>query len=80
MLKNRQSILGLSFLVLSCVSSINSKAIANEIEPRKSETNRDREEILLKQLQQNLSAPLLGQINSVSQMQDVSPEDWAYIE
>ncbi|VEP18369.1 conserved exported hypothetical protein [Hyella patelloides LEGE 07179] len=62
MFKNWWSILGLSFLALCCVSGVNAKASANEIEPKSS-----------------TKAPQpLGQINSVSQLRDISPEDWAY--
>ena len=74
MLKNWQSILGFTSLVLY-FSSVNLKAIANEIE-LDSKTSPNQEEFLLRQ--QNLLAPQsLGQVNS-SQLRDISPEDWAY--
>ena len=80
MLKNWQSISGFSSLVLFCVLGLPNIAIANKIEPGSSKKNFNQEEILLKQLQQQyLSAPQsLGQINSVSQLRDISLEDWAY--
>ncbi|MDJ0596733.1 MAG: iron uptake porin [Pleurocapsa sp. MO_226.B13] len=72
MLKNWWSVLGLSSLVLFCVSGINYQAIASEIEPTSSNRNSSLEENLLQQLEP------LAQINSVSQLRDVSPTDWAY--
>ncbi len=72
MLKNWWSVLGFSPLVLSCISGIDVKAIASEIEPKSSNINSNPEENLLQQLEP------LEQINSVSQLRDVSPTDWAY--
>ncbi len=72
MLKNWWSVLGLSFFVLFCILGVNIKAIASELEPKSSNINSSPEENLLQQLEP------LEQINSVSQLRDVSPTDWAY--
>ncbi len=72
MLQNWWSVLGLSSLVLFFVSRTNYQAIASEIEPTSSNRNSSLEENLLQQLEP------LAQINSVSQLRDVSPTDWAY--
>ena len=72
MLQNWWSVLGLSSLVLFFVSETNYQAIASEVEPTSSNRNSSLEENLLQQLEP------LAQINSVSQLRDVSPTDWAY--
>ncbi len=72
--KNCWKILGLSPFVFFCISETNIKAIASEIESKSLTRNSNPEEILF-----NQSAPKsLEQVNSVSQLRDVSPEDWAY--
>ena len=78
--KNCWKILGLSSFVFFCISEVNIKAIASEIEPKNLGKNYSSEEILLKQLQQqnSLVPPSLGQISSIYQLRDLSPENWAY--
>ncbi|MDJ0686962.1 MAG: iron uptake porin [Xenococcaceae cyanobacterium MO_188.B32] len=80
MLKNQWTILGLSSLVLSWISGLDNKAIASEIELKNSIQDSSPEKILLEQLEYQYSPTLQpsAQINSVFQLRDVSPEDWAY--
>ncbi|MDJ0534353.1 MAG: iron uptake porin [Xenococcaceae cyanobacterium MO_207.B15] len=64
MFKGWWGVLGLSSLVLYCNSAINSKATASEIGQAIN--------------QYSSAQQSLEQVNPVSQLRDVSPEDWAY--